>query len=72
MNEVTTLPTKRTFNYNGMNLDDPDPSMPPEKVGEFYASLQHPELNNSSVKGPVVAKDGTKQYKFEVKIGPYG
>lgn len=68
---ATQTPEKRKFNFNGMDLPDPDPSMPPEKVGEFYALL-HSELNNSSVKGPVVAKDGTKQYKFEVKIGPYG
>lgn len=71
MNTVTTTPAQRSFNFNGLDLPDPDPEMPPEKVGEFYALL-HSELNNSSVKGPVIAKDGTRQYQFEVKIGPYG
>lgn len=71
MSTALQLPAKRSFNFNGLDLPDPDPSMPPEKVGEFYALL-HSELNNSNVKGPVVTKDGIQQFKFEVKIGPYG
>ena len=60
--------TKRTFRFNGMVLDDPDPNMTPEKVIEFYTPL-HAELNNSVLKGPAIGADGTKTYKIEVKIG---
>ena len=31
----TNTPEKRIFNFNGMVLEDPDPTMPPEKVLEF-------------------------------------
>ncbi len=68
MNEAITTPVKRTFNYNGMNLDDPDPSMPPEQVLEFHALL-HAELTNATQKGPSVGADGSQIYKVEVKIG---
>lgn len=68
MNEAITTPVKRTFNYNGMNLDDPDPSMPPEQVLEFHALL-HAELTNATLKGPSVGADGSQIYKIEVKIG---
>ena len=66
--EITTLPAKRTFNYNGMKLDDPDPSMPPEKVLEFYTPL-HAGLTNACLKGPTIGPDGEQTYKVEVKIG---
>lgn len=68
MSEVTTIPTKRTFNYNGMSLDDPDPSMPPEKVIEFH-SLLHSELTNAQLKGPSIGADGVQAYKIELTIG---
>lgn len=68
MNEAITTPVKRTFNYNGMNLDDPDPSMSPEQVLEFHALL-HAELTNATLKGPSVGADGSQTYKVEVKIG---
>ena len=67
-NESTNTPEKRTFRFNGMVLDDPDPNMTPEKVIEFYTPL-HAELNNSVLKGPSIGADGTKTYKIEVKIG---
>lgn len=66
--ENTNTPAKRTFRFNGMVLDDPDPNMTPEKVIEFYTPL-HAELNNSFLKGPAIGADGTKTYKIEVKIG---
>ena len=37
---ITTAPVKRNFNFNGLKLDDPDPSMPPEKVLEFHSLLR--------------------------------
>ena len=67
-NELTTLPVKRTFNYNGMNLDDPDPSMSPEQVLEFHALL-HAELTNAKLKGPNIGADGLQTYLVEVRIG---
>ena len=68
METTNTPPEKRIFNFNGMVLEDPDPSMPPEKVLEFYAPL-HAELNNAELKGPSIGADGKKSYKVEVKIG---
>ena len=67
-NETATVPVKRNFNYNGMNLEDPAPSMPPEKVLEFHALL-HAELTNATLKGPNLGADGAQTYKVEVKIG---
>ena len=67
-NELASLPAKRTFHYNGMNLDDPDPAMPPEQVLEFHALL-HAELTNATLKGPSIGDDGRQTYKVEVKIG---
>ena len=66
-NELTAL-AKRTFNYNGMKLEDPDPSMPPEQVLEFHALL-HAELTNAALKGPNIGADGLQTYQVEVRIG---
>lgn len=70
MNNVNAVPAKRSFNYNGMQLEDPDPSMPPEKVIEFHALL-HAELTNATVKGPSAGGDGTQNYQVEVQIGDF-
>lgn len=70
MNTPNAVPPKRAFNYNGMQLDDPDPSMPPEKVIEFHALL-HAELTNATVKGPSTGGDGTQNYQVEVQIGDF-
>ena len=67
-NALTSLPAKRTFHYNGMLLEDPDPAMPPEQVLEFHALL-HAELTNATLKGPSLGADGIQTYKVEVKIG---
>lgn len=67
-NELASLPAKRTFHYNGMILNDPDPAMPPEQVLEFHALL-HAELTNATLKGPSIGADGVQSYKVEVKIG---
>jgi PRTRC genetic system protein C len=70
MNTPNVVSPKRSFNYNGMQLDDPDPSMSPEKVIEFHALL-HAELTNATVKGPSVGGDGTQNYQVEVQIGDF-
>jgi PRTRC genetic system protein C len=62
---------RRKFVYNGMELDDPDPKMTPEKVCEFHALLRS-ELTNAVVKGPTRNADGVDEYKIELKVGKFG
>ena len=68
---ITTAPVKRNFNLNGLKLDDPDPSMPPEKVLEFH-SLLRAELTNAQIKGPTPGANGEQNYKVEIKVGTDG
>ncbi|UKI34472.1 MAG: PRTRC system protein C [Lentisphaeria bacterium] len=73
MSDTTTIsPVKRNFNFNGLKLEDPDPSMPPEKVLEFHALLNHPELTNAQLKGPIIGTNGEQTYKVELKVGKDG
>jgi PRTRC genetic system protein C len=46
-------PQERSFSYNGIKLVDPDASMTPEAVRDFYAGT-YPQLTNASIKGPTV------------------
>ncbi len=71
-NTTATAPVKRNFNFNGLKLNDPDPSMPPEKVLEFHALLNHPELTNAQLKGPDVSATGEQTFKIELKVGKDG
>ncbi len=41
----------RSFEYNGMVLDDPDPTMHPEEVKVFYANV-YPELAQAVIDEP--------------------
>lgn len=66
-NAATTLP-KRIINYNGMKLEDIDPSLPIEKVLEFHIPLRA-ELTNTTLKGPSIGADGTLTYHVEARIG---
>ncbi len=50
MIEATTL--KRVFKYSSLNLPDPDPSMSPLAVRDFYASSMYAELASATVDGP--------------------
>jgi len=60
----------RRFNYNGMVLTDPDPSLTPEQVKEIY-SAQYAELTNAAVTGPT--KEGDDQvFKFSRAVGAKG
>ena len=74
-------PTKRKVKQNERHnhnlsrqtkLEDPDPSMPPEKVLEFHALLNHPELTNAQLKGPIIGTNGEQTYKVELKVGKDG
>ena len=46
--------------------------MPPEKVLEFHALLNHPELTNAQLKGPIIGTNGEQTYKVELKVGKDG
>lgn len=61
---------KRSFKYNGIALADPNPSLGPDQVREFYGS-QYPELNNAVVEGPVT-KAGVATYTFARAAGAKG
>ncbi len=71
-NTTATAPVKRNFNFNGLKLNDPDSSMPPEKVLEFHALLNHPELTNAQLKGPTIGTGGEQTFKIELKVGKDG
>jgi len=60
----------RTFKYNTIVLDDPDPEMTPEQVKEFYANI-YPELTQANIEGPELAENGLN-YKFHRSYGTKG
>ncbi|HOG39996.1 MAG: hypothetical protein ILNGONEN_02475 [Syntrophorhabdaceae bacterium] len=60
----------RTFRYNTIILDDPDPDMTPEQVKEFYANI-YPELTQANIEGPELAENGLN-YKFNRSYGTKG
>jgi PRTRC genetic system protein C len=67
---LTTTPVLRVFLYNGRELADPDPSIPPEQVKQFYANI-HPDLVNALVEEQ--AWEGTRQcFEFRRAIGTKG
>ena len=45
---IEVLP--RTFTYNSLTLDDPDPRMTPDEVKDFYAEV-YPESHASRDRG---------------------
>lgn len=46
---------KRVFMSNGNPLTDPDPSLSPAQIKDFYSAI-YPELLNAEVQGPVVGE----------------
>lgn len=54
---------RRTFTWKGQVLADPDPSMTPEQVLEYYAEL-YPELTNAVVT-PLEETDGKASFSLE-------
>ena len=61
---------KRIFKYNSVMLDDPDPSMTPDEVREFYGSI-YPELSQSITEGPET-NEKSVTYTFRRSIGTKG
>lgn len=55
---------------NGNPLTDPDPSLSPAAVKDFWAAM-YPELLNAEVQGPV-NKDGELTYTFHRTTGTKG
>lgn len=68
MSEVEVA--KRTFKYNSLILQDPDPGMGPEEVKAFYSSI-YPELTQAVVEGPEYDEQGMT-YEFKRSIGTKG
>lgn len=60
---------EREFVYEGTVLDDPDSSMSPAEVKEFYAGI-YPQLTQSVIEEKI---DGTKViYTFRKAVGTKG
>lgn len=60
----------RTFKYNGIVLEDPDPEMDPEEVKDFYANI-YPELTQAIIEEPEQGDDSV-EYTFRRSYGTKG
>jgi len=60
----------RVFQFNGIRLPDPNPTMSVDEVKALYAA-QYPELATAGVNGPEAAGDKMR-YTFERAIGSKG
>ncbi|MFY9269010.1 MAG: PRTRC system protein C [Candidatus Manganitrophaceae bacterium] len=60
----------RIFEYGTLRLDDPDNTMSPERVKEFYATV-YPELTQAVV-GEPERRGATQVYKFSRAVGTKG
>lgn len=60
----------RVFMHGNITLTDPDSSMAPEEVMQFYTNT-YPELTTSNVHGPEVNGDKAV-YKFKTTVGTKG
>ena len=61
---------RREFSFLGVKLVDPNSTMSPEEVRQFY-STQFPDLTTASITGPEVDGDKLK-YNFVRAIGAKG
>lgn len=61
---------KRVFKFGNRTLSDPDKSMTPDEVMNFYAGT-YSELTTSNVHGPKV-EDGQAVYEFKTTVGTKG
>lgn len=68
--KVETLPREFYNSKTKQALPDPDSSMTPDKVREFYSN-QYPELVNCTIKGPEILKSKVK-FTFSTTVGVKG
>lgn len=61
---------KRIFKYNQMTLDDPDTTMTPDQVMNFWAGV-YPELTQATIEGPETTVDGLV-FEFSKVAGTKG
>ena len=66
---MLTTPT-RTFLYDNLNLEDPNPDLSPEDVKEIYAAI-YTELTQATVEGPEPSDKGLV-YTFKRTYGIKG
>jgi PRTRC genetic system protein C len=67
---ITIQSLERAFEYNGLRLPDPDPSMTIEQVRDVYVTT-YPELATAAVEGPSTV-NGRLQYTFVRSVGAKG
>lgn len=66
--QVTAV--KRVFQHNDLKLPDPDPSLEPKEVIEFYSST-YPELTNSFIEKDEIIDD-EQVFTIETSVGTKG
>lgn len=70
---LQVTPVRREFTYNGAALADPDSSLTPEQVLEFYATNSFKELGNAEVQYDGTSDDGSvARYSFARVVGTKG
>lgn len=67
---METANITRVFMHSGRQYPDPDVSMTPAQVKDFYANI-HPELLNAHVDGGTFEGD-TQVFRFERAVGTKG
>lgn len=67
---ITVTPMSRLFQFQGIRLPDPNPTMSVDEVKSLYAA-QYPELATAVVNGPEAVGDNLR-YTFERVIGSKG
>lgn len=68
---IVVAALNRVFNYSGLSLADPDPTMSPQEVCQFY-SASFGELTNAEVHDEGMSADGKHQYSFQRIAGTKG
>ena len=67
---LTVAKMIRSFQFSGVRLPDPNPTMSVDEVKAFYAA-QYPELATAVVNGPEAVGDKMR-YTFDRAIGSKG
>jgi PRTRC genetic system protein C len=71
MSAQTNLkPLKRVFQWNGLEIPDPNARLKPEEVLKVLGTI-HPELNNASLEGPTFQAD-KEVYTCCTRLGTKG